>query len=358
MIPIPHMSKVLYDAVLMRGGWDLSTPTLELQAGALRDVQNFEMSITVGGGYGRIAGYERYSGQPSPSTGIFHLIQLASFTNVPIVEQTLTGVTSGATGFILAVTATYLIITQVTLAFLNTEALVVGATPIGTAVPQTIVLSPLLSAQYTQLAADTYRASIGEVPGSGPVRGVISHIVGGIDIVYAFRNNAGGTAVALYKSSLTGWINVPFLFEVSFTAGAVATPADGATLTQGAVTATINRVAQQTGAWTGSAAGRFIITAPAGGNFAAGAATIGATTVTLSAIQTQIVMLPGGTFEFDVDNFSGQATSIRIYGCDSVNRGFEFDGTTLVPITTGSTPDAPTHVHVHKLQLFLSLIHI
>jgi chloramphenicol 3-O-phosphotransferase len=65
-------------------------------------------------------------------------------------------------------------------------------------------------------------------------------------------------------------------------------------------------------------------------------------------------MLPGGKFEFDIDNFSGQSTTIRIYGCDGVNRGFEFDGETLVPITTGASSDTPTHVRVHKLQLFFS----
>lgn len=354
MITIPGMSKVLYDTVYLRGGWDLSTPTIELYPGSLRDVQNFEMTATVASGYQRIAGYERYDGQASPSNATFSLVQLASFTNVPTVGQTLTGGTSGATGKILAVTATYIIITRLTLAFTDTEAVLVGATPIGTAVPRTVTLSALLSAQYIQLAADEYRTDVLAVPGSGPVRGVVSHIVSGADVVYAFRNNAGGTAVEIYKSSSSGWTLVPFYYEVSFTVGGATTPVDGATLTQGAVTATIKRVVHQTGSWAGTAAGRFIITAPGGGNFAAGAATIGAVNVTLSAIQTAITMLPGGTFEFDIDNFSGQSTTIRIYGCDGVNRGFEFDGDTFVPITTGATTDAPTHLRVHKKQLFFA----
>ncbi len=354
MIPIPRMSKVLYDAVYMRGGWDLSTPTLELYPGSLRDVQNFEMTATVAGGYSRIAGYERYDGQTSPSVAAFSLIQVGSFLNIPTVGQTLTGDTSGATGLILAVTASYIIITRLTLAFTNTEDLLVGATPIGTAVPTTVTLSPLLSAQYTQLAADEYRPDIDEVPGSGPVRGVVSHIVGGIDVVFAFRNNVGGTACDLYKSSVAGWVNVPFVHEVSFTLGGTDTPADGDTLTQGGVTALIKRVATQSGAWAGTAAGRFIITSIIGGNFIAGAATAGPATLVLSGAETPITMLPGGKFEFDIDNFSGQASTIRIYGCDGVNRGFEFDGETLVPITTGATSDTPTHVRVHKLHLFFA----
>lgn len=359
---IPPLAPVRYDTVYMRGGWDQSTPTLELYAGVLRDVSNFEVSATVAGGYARIGGYERYDGQPSPTAASFSVVQLAAYTNVPTVGQTLTGFTSAATGVILAVTATYLIITKVVGTFTNTEVVKVGATTIGTAVPRTITLTSILVAQYTQLAADNYRADIAAVPGSGPVRGVVSMIVSGVDLVFAFRNNAGATAIDIYKSSSSGWVNVPLMKEVSFTSGGATIPADGDTLTQGGVTATIKRVVLQAGSWSGSSAeGRFIITTLAGGNFAAGAATAGAVAVTLTAIQTNIVLLPGGTFEFDIGNFSGQATTIRAYGCDGVNRGFEFDGETLVPITTGATADAPTHVREHKQQLFFafgsSIIH-
>lgn len=351
----PVMAEIRYDTVYMRGGWDLATPTLELYPGVLRDVQNFEVSSVVAGGYARIAGYERFDGRTSPSGASFALLQLATYDNVPTVGQTLTGFTSGATGVIIAIASTYLIVTKVTGAFSNTEVVKVGATTIATLVPTTTILSALLTAQYTQLAADNYRADIGAVPGSGPIRGVVAGTFGGVDTVYAFRDNAGGTAVDLYKSSTGGWVQVPFFYEVSFTAGGAGTPADGATLTQGGVTATIKRVMQQSGSWSGStAAGRFIIEAPSGGNFAAGAATAGAVGVTLSGIQTAITLTPGGKFEFDIENFSGQAATRRIYGCDGVNRGFEFDGTTLAPITTGASPDTPLHVKVHKLHLFFS----
>ena len=79
----PAMAPVLYDTVLMRGGWDTQTPTLELYPGALRDVQNFEVTPNQSGGYARIAGYERYDGRPSPTDASFGLIQTSGFTNVP-----------------------------------------------------------------------------------------------------------------------------------------------------------------------------------------------------------------------------------------------------------------------------------
>ena len=349
------MRPVEYETVFMKGGWDLATPTLSMYAGALRDVQNFEVSEVTDGGYTRVAGYERFNGKPAPHLANYFIIQVASFTNVPSVGQTLTGFTSGATGVILVVASNYMVLTKPTGTFLNTEVVKVGGTTIGTSVPTMIALSSVLDAQYLNLAADNYRADIAAVPGSGPVRGVVALIVSNADVVYAFRDNAGATAVDIYKSTGTGWTQVSLYNEVSFTAGGTGTPVDGNTLTQGGVTATIKRVMHQSGSFSGStAAGRFIITNPTGGNFAAGAATAGSVGVTLSGIQTVITITVGGKYQFDIGNFAGQAATIRAYGCDNVNRGFEFDGDVYAPITTGTTPDAPTNVKVHKLHLFFS----
>lgn len=339
------------------GGFDQTTPSLSLQPGALRDIMNFECSQA--GGYARIEGYERFDGRFSPSRATYVVVQVSSFTNVPTVGQTLTQATSGATGKIIAISnvsgAYYCVVTQVTGTFNTTNNVLVGATPIGTAITNTAIISSLLNAQYLALAADVYRALIGAVPGSGAILGVVAMVFSGVDNVYAFRANAGGTAVDLYKSSAAGWVNVPFYKIVSFTAGGGATPADGATLTQGGVTATIKRVMTQSGAWAGTAAGQFVITTPSGGNFAAGAATAtGGVTVTLSGVQTDISLLPGGKFVFDKGNFSGQLVTRRIYGADGVNKAFEFDGDTLAPITTGLTTDNPKFVCVHKSMLFLS----
>lgn len=346
-----------YNGAVAPGGLDLTTPSLSLQPGALRDVVNFEVSQA--GGYGRIAGYERFDGKAAPSAASYQIIQVASFTNVPTAGQILTQAVSGATGTIIAVNNVadqfYMAITKITGAFDATNNVLVGATPIGTAVTTMVSVSSLLNAQYLALASDVYRALVGAVPGSGPVRGVVGMPVSGVDMVFAFRDNAGGTAVALYKSSGAGWVLVPFYNTVNFTLGGGATPADGATLTQGGVTATIKRVQTQGGIWTGTAVGDFVITNPSGGNFAAGAATAtGGVTLTISGIQTAITMLPGGHFEFDKGNFSGQLTTRRIYGCDSVNKAFEFDGDILAPITTGLPNDQPTHIRIHKNILFLS----
>lgn len=343
-----QMSPVNYELIALNGGLDQITPTLSLKPGVCRDAVNFEALEF--GGYGRIGGYERFSGQPSPSAAVFSLLYVSSFTNVPSVGQTITNGT--ATGYIVGVGTNYVAITKVVGVFATGNALTVGATAIGTMIDPQGSVSALLNAQYLNQAASAYRSDIAKPVGSGPIRGGFLYN----DLVYCVRDNAGGTASNLWKQSATGWVQITLFNEVSFTAGGTATPADGATLTQGAVTATVQRVVKRSGAWTGTAAGRFIITNPSGGNFAAGAATLsGGATATLSGIQTAITLSPAGKGETVLANFSGQLSAARIYYADGVNRMFEFDGTTVVPITTGVLPDQPKHITAFKNHLFYSV---
>lgn len=344
-----RMPDVKLDEILLRGGLDQVTPSLTLKPGFVKQASNFECSVF--GGYTRIDGYERFDGRPSPSAATKTAVYIASMLSVPAVGSTVTGATSGASGVVAAVYPTYIVITKQSLAFVLGEMVTVGATNIGLVTTSTGPISAKDNAIQIAAAADIYRASIGAVPGSGPVRGVFIFN----DIVYAFRDNVGGTATLLYKSSAAGWVNVPYYYEISYTAGTTQ-PAEGSTLTQGGVTATVKRVVLESGAWTGTAAGRLIITAPAGGNFAAGAATSGASTLTLSGAQTAITFNTGGKFETVKANFSGALSTFRVYGCDGANRAWEFDGDILVPISLGlGASDKPKHIIAHKNILFLSV---
>lgn len=365
----PVMPRVLYSVTRLGsmsaggatfpGGVDLVTPSLALHPGALRDGLNFECLIN--GGYGRIEGYERFDGRAAPSAASFVIVQVASFANVPAVGNTIAQAVSGATGTVAAVSNLpglfYLIVTRFAGSFDGSHALTNTTTSqaVGTATPSSVILSSQQTAQYTAAAAEIYRALIQPVPGSGPVLGVAAMTFAGVDNVYAFRANVGGTAVNIWRASGAGWVQIPLLNLVSFSGGGTATPLDGQTLIQGGVTATIRRVMTRSGAWTGTAAGGFVVTNPVGGSFVAGAATTsGGATVTLAGAQTAITLLPGGHFQWAKANFGGQSTTRRLYGCDGVNRAFEFDGSTLAPITTGLPNDAPSNIVAHKGYLFIS----
>ena len=111
------------------------------------------------------------------------------------------------------------------------------------------------------------------VSGSGPIRGVWEYD----NTVYAFRDNAAGTACVMHKSTSSGW-----------------------------------------------------------------------------SVVSTATLVAGGDYEFVNHNFSGHSGSQKMYGCDGVNKAFQFDGTTFTQLTTGMTADTPSHVGVHKNHLFLA----
>ncbi|MGC8536709.1 MAG: hypothetical protein ACP5QR_14450 [Rhizomicrobium sp.] len=347
------------------GGLDLTTPSLALQPGAIRDGINFECLQS--GGYGRIVGYERFDGHPKPSDATYQLIQFSTFTTVPAVGDSLNQATSLATGTVIAVNnasgAYYVCLTKVTGTFDTTHVVSDGSNTVGTPVTRTISLTAKQDAQYTALAADNYRADISAVPGSGAILGVVGMNYNGTDVQYAFRNSTDGTQANLYRASSSGWtlINLNNIVYWTGGTGLAAQPAEGGTLTQGSITATIKRVIWQTGSWAvsgGTATGAFVIDAPTGGNFASGSATTSdGATITLSGAQSAITLSPGGHYEMVKANFSGQSVTRRIYGCDGVNNAFELDpnGDIYAPIKTGASPDTPKHITFHKNFLFLSI---
>ena len=345
---IPQQTQIRFDSIVCGGGLDLTTPSMSVKCGVARSAANMECGVT--GGYTLIGGYERFDGHISPSSNISsQIMSVGTMASIPALQSVISS--GGNSGTVVYVNGLLIGLSKITGAFSTGDVLSVGATTIGTI--DNLQAGPTSASEaaiFSTAVADLYRKDIAKVPGSGPVRGFIMFN----DVGYAFRNNIGATAVDIYKSSSAGWVNVPLYKTVSFTAGTTA-PADGATLAQGGVTSLIKRVVRTSGAWSGDAAGQFIIDTPSGGNFAAGAATIGGTTVTLSGIQTQLVLSPGGKFEFDTENFSGDPSNLRVYGCDGVNNAFEFDGDILVPIKTGSSPDNPSHVCCYRGYLFLSV---
>ena len=333
----------------LTGGLDAESAQLTLKPGTVTGASNYESSALEG--YERVGGFERFDGRPRPSDATYKAMRAATtFTGVA-VGNTVTGVTSAATGKVLLVrTTSQIVVTRVAGAFVAGETLNVGGSPIGVYAGDASDIDGFNDNDFMTLAATDYRADILAVPGSGPIRGI--EVLAGT--VYAWRDNVAATAGVIYKSSGSGWTLVPLYYELAFTAGSGTAPAEGANITKGAVSAIVKRVVVQSGSWgAGTAAGRFIISAPSGGAFTAGAFTAGVT-ATASGAETAITRLPGGRLETVVYNFTGRAGRQRIYGADGVNRGFEFDGDVLVPITTGMTVDKPTHTAVHKGHLFFS----
>jgi len=267
------MPPVQREYIALAGGLDQVTPFITTAPGTCRIAENYELSVL--GGYRTIDGYERVDGQPAPSAATFVLLPV-NFSALVSVGDVVTGATSAATGEVIALEAGAIIVTKATGTFVSGENITVSAATkaVMAAAPQPGSASSVqLTQTYKALAADVYRADIAAVPGSGPVLGVWAY--GGV--VYAFRNNAGGTAAVMHKSTSSGW-----------------------------------------------------------------------TTVTTAALA------PGGRYSFVNYNFG---TSQKMYGADGKNKAFQFDGTTFTQITTGMTPDTPTHICAHSNHLFVSFGH-
>lgn len=337
------------------GGLDESTPPFERSPGLARIARNFEADIE--GGYNMLSGYERFDGRSKPSDGDYTVI-LATITGAPVVGNTLTGNTSGATGVIIALPGGSFVLTKVVGTFVSGENLKIGGSTVAVATSgHRGESTPALNAQYLNLAADEYRDDIAAAAGSGV-------ILGGFwlnDINYCFRNNALATEAKLFRSdATTGWTEVALGNELEFTSGGTYVVAEGDTITgaTSGATAAVTRVVLESGSFAaGTAAGRLIFASKTG-NFQAENLNVGANlnVATIAGNSSAITLLPSGQYDLIKESFSGVATGTRIYGADGVNRGFEFDGTVFVPIRTGMTVDTPSHVWAHKKHLFFSFV--
>lgn len=348
------------------GGLDLVTPAIKRNPGASIGGVNYEPRKE---GYTRVAGFERVDGRPLASAASYWVLPFDAGTATIAEGATVTGGTSGATGEALigAVVESggfgasnavgHLVLTGVSGTFQDNEALKVGGvTKCMAAGPATERGADNDTDDRTWLrdAIETQRAKIGAVPGSGPIRGVWGY--GGA--VYAFRNNAGGTACVMHKSTASGWAACALGSRVAFRNGsAVITEGQTVTGASSGASGVVTRVVVREGDWTvGNAAVGQLIFASIAGTFSSGETLRvgGVDKAIADAGSAAITLLPGGRFEFVTYNFTGLSGAARMYGCDGVNPAFEWDGTVFVPILTGMTADTPSHIAAHANYLFLS----
>lgn len=349
----PRFSQITPDYFPLGGGLDLLTPAISMPPGKVISAENYEPQI--GGGYRRIKGYERYSGKALSSSKSYWLATVA-LTGTVAVGNTITGVTSAATGVVIAIqSATVLVLAVVSGTFVA-ETIQVAAVNVGTvsAVTSASSTSPSDHADYINLAADNWRTNIATITGSGAIRGVWYY--GGF--WWAFRDNAGATAGTMWKATTGGWTQVTFGSEIQFTT-AVGEIFAGNTitgLTSGA-TALVVKPMLRTGTWTVGGAGTLVISTITG-TWQSGESiqVTGVTKATSSSLATAITRAAGGTLDFCNANFTGSTATKKMYGADGVNKAFEFDGTNYIPIRTGMTTDTPSKVIEYKAHLFLSFL--
>lgn len=352
------------------GGINNEDPPFSVKPGSAYNLVNFE--CLTGAGYRRIDGYERYDGRASPSAAIYQTLSYNNGVAAINVGNTVTGLTSGATAYVLAVSgntaAGTLVLTAVSGAFVNAEHLQVSAVTKSDA-SGTLVAADNTSANYKtwlSLAREYYRGLIGVVPFNG-LSGTGNPVLGGFVLngtVYAIRagNSSGVPQPAkLYKATGSGWSVVDLGQYLPFNGGTKEIT-EGVTITglASGATAVVKRVAVGSGNWAGPtfASGRLAIASVAGTFQANEGLTIGGVGYALATAtqQSNALSAASGQFNVVIHNFYGGSNSVRAYGCDdgAVNRAWEFDGTTFCFIETGMTADTPNRIEHHRNYLFLS----
>lgn len=192
-----------------------------------------------------------------------------------------------------------------------------------------------------------YLSTTGALPG-GLITGATFYVVAPAGSTFQLAATPGGTPIV--TTGTQSGVHTAHLQPDEI--------ADGATVTGSlsGASAVAKRVALSGGEWNSDPSGAIIVASVTGGAFVAGEALLvgGKPTVNVTSPDAAITLLPGGRYQFRNYNFGGQLETLRMYGVDGVNRGFEFDGETFVPISTGMTVDVPENIAVHKNQLFYS----
>jgi len=345
------------DIFKLGGGLDLVSDYLDKKPGACLSAVNYQPGLN--GGYDYLIGYEALDGRPSPSEQTYLAMTVAD-ASVFTLEDPITGVTSSAAGVVIAIDtdSNTIGVTKVTGTFVNGES--VTATNIVTVLGTGLGPSGL-DELWLLAAQNLYRDDIEQVPGSGSILGV--HVHRGVK--YVWRNNAGGTAAELYKSTSSGWDKVDFGFYLLFDAGVGPGIGieEGQTIngqTSGA-TGVVKRVVHYRGTWGTDAEG-YIIFQSITGTFSDGENLRVGATVFGSADGTQVAVTfgPGGAFQMISHNFYAEDATYSIYGADGVNPAWELrDDGTMTPIYLPPGEDnipesnTPSLVEAHRGHLFL-----
>jgi hypothetical protein len=182
---------------------------------------------------------------------------------------------------------------------------------------------------------------------AGFLAGVTYYVIAPAANTFQLSATLGGTAIT--TTGTQSGVHTAYLTAIEIAEGDIVTGA-----TSGA-TATVKRALLMSGPWGAVPVGSLVFTSVTGAFTSGEGLKVGPLMiVNTTTADTAIILLPNGRYDFKNYNFGGQAGTRRMYGCDGVNRAFEFDGTIFAPINTGVPVDAPTYLEIHKNSLFLS----
>ena len=350
---------------MMGAGMDLITPAIKKHPAAAIGGYNYEPRPE---GYRRFQGYEKVDGQGNPSASKYYILNFDASTVAIVAGDTVTGLASGATAKALVDgvlesgtygggdAVGYLVLWNLVGAYLDNEALQVSAATRALANGTELLEGAGTDANnmlWRVAAVDARRATIQEVAGSGPIRGVWCYNGN----IYAFRDNAGATACDMWESNgPSGWIAVDLQQHLHFDAGIlVINVGDTVNGLTSSATAVVERVVVISGDWSTNDATGFLILSSVVGVFQDNEDLRVATSkkADVDGVLVDGLLGAGGYFNFLSHNFYGGSGTRRMYGANGAGQAFVFDGD-FANIETGMVIDEPEYIGVKKDTLFLS----
>jgi len=375
------------DWFVLEGGLNLVDPPLAQTPGGLLTCRNYEPGPR--GGYRRVDGFERFDGRPSPTRADYWTITVDGVTADPFVlgyrlrqyaigETVFNNSTQIADGVVVSINdlgdGTFVIGVVETTDTTEFDdgfdqdgdiytADVIDAHPgtlVGVSSQASRNSAPTndLNVQIISDKTEFYRADIETVGGSlctGKVLGVAIYK----DRVVAWRNAISGTEALMFQTdtnAFTGWQQVNLGYKIYFDEGGPEIE-EGDTITgaSSGATAIAKRIVSDDGSYVGLDASGFIIVNSITGAFIANEdLNVGGVKHAQYLSSAAQSLLPNGRYRTRVHNFAGAGDKTRLYGVNTVNRAFEYDGTTFVLIETGMAVDTPDHIFVLNNHLGLT----
>lgn len=336
------------------GGLDTNSAALAVPPSYLIGAMNYE---PLAEGYARVQGHERFDGQTAPSKAKFTTLPFAAGSSPIAQGDTVTGVTSGATGIVITAplgfaggwdagtAAATLLLGKTTGTFQSGEPLSVGG--VNRAVADGPPLAnaaetEALRREYDILAREWQRTRIGRVPGEGPVRGVAVHD----GEVFAWRDRTGGDFLEVYRATGNGWQALAGVYRMTIVQGSIFPPL-GATITgsvSGATASIINFV-ERPGSDFSLGTGRgFIDVVNLSGTFVEETIVIDGASAFKGREPSIQRTSAGGRVRTISHNFYGASDRYRLYGATGSGRAFELLPEGVAPIITGMVPDFPQRI--------------
>lgn len=363
------MSKEI-DAFALAGGVDSSTPYLSRKAGSLITAKNFAPDPD--GGYTLMQGYERFDGRRSPTRTQLMAVAVQSVppaagsslsTVPPSVGTILTGSVSGAKAEFIGQHADG---DDLIYFYVVSGALQVGdeltGYPARVAVKDVPAKDSELSPPDAPLKAlrkagrEYLRGLIGIVPGSGPVRAVWER--GGE--VFAWRDNAQGTAAVIHRATATGWqaVSTAGMAYLKFKEGTKADPFLLGDIIRGVTSGAQGVVVQIAAAGADRKSGTLALKTVAGAFAADEMLRLSTSVVDLAKVvsaSSDLTIKPGGTYQVVSYNFYGDSIPETMYFANGVGPAWAFTGDSLMPIRTGlsDADEKPAFAVIHDDHLWL-----